>query len=211
MTHPRVPQQLGQRPGHERPRKWLRWLPQGVALAVALALVLVIVALMRGADTTGTTGTTSGTTTAPVGASAGQAAPDFTLTTLHGAPFHLADQRGHVVVLFFMATTCGDCVQGSRDLAQAIQAARVPGAQAVAIDVNPGDSRAGLAAFVQSTGVPAVGPVIWGFDPQGTIAQQYVIQALDTTMVIDPKGRIAYRKDSLVPPAQLAQLVRSLA
>jgi cytochrome oxidase Cu insertion factor (SCO1/SenC/PrrC family) len=32
---------------------------------------------------------------------AGQFAPDFTLTDQSGQPFHLADQRGHRVLLIF--------------------------------------------------------------------------------------------------------------
>ncbi len=33
-------------------------------------------------------------------ATKGQAAPDFTLTDQHGAPFHLADANSAVVVVF---------------------------------------------------------------------------------------------------------------
>jgi cytochrome oxidase Cu insertion factor (SCO1/SenC/PrrC family) len=36
-----------------------------------------------------------------IASAAGQAAPDFTLTDQSGQPFHLADQRGHRVLLIF--------------------------------------------------------------------------------------------------------------
>ncbi len=36
------------------------------------------------------------------------AAPDFTLTDQNGEPFHLGDQRGAVVLLFFGYTSCPD-------------------------------------------------------------------------------------------------------
>ena len=38
---------------------------------------------------------------AQTASAAGQLAPDFTLTDQSGQPFHLADQRGHRVLLIF--------------------------------------------------------------------------------------------------------------
>jgi|GEM_PF-937086 len=206
--------------------RW-RWLPQALGLAVALILLVGVVAFVRAhtdvvapgsttvntsgpaATTTGAAGTTG---SAVAGATSSQpVAPDFTLATLTGAPFHLASQRGHVVVLYFMATTCGTCVQGSYDVAQALLAAQTRGAEAVAIDLNPGDSAADLQAFAQAAGVPMQVPMIWGVDTTGAIARAYHVQALETTVVIDPRGRIAVESLNPIPPQQLAQLIRSLA
>jgi len=39
----------------------------------------------------------------------------------------------------------------------------------------------------------------------------YGVQALETTIVIDPHGQVAYRSDGSVPPDQLAKIVRKLA
>ena len=36
-----------------------------------------------------------------IASATGQTAPDFTLTDQSGQPFHLADQRGHRVLLIF--------------------------------------------------------------------------------------------------------------
>lgn len=38
-----------------------------------------------------------------------RAAPDFTLTGMDGAPLHLADYRGKVVLIHFWATWCAPC------------------------------------------------------------------------------------------------------
>jgi peroxiredoxin len=201
------------------------WLPQVLGLAVALVLLIGVVVLVRAhagvsapaSTTTGNiplaTGTNPTTTgAAPTSASSSQpVAPDFTLATLNGTPFQLANQRGHVVVLYFMATTCGTCAQGSYDVAQAVLAAQTRGAEAVAIDLNPGDSATALRAFAQAAGVPAQAPVIWGVDATGAIARAYRVQALETTVVIDPSGHIAVESLNPIPPQQLAQLVRSLA
>jgi peroxiredoxin len=137
-------------------------------------------------------------------------APDFTLALLSGPPFHLAAQRGHVVVLYFMATGCAGCEPGSTTLAETLTTAHIQGAEALAIDVNGFDRPADLEAFVQSLGIPASAPVHWGVDTTGAIANAYHVQALETTIVIDPQGQIAYRSDGALP-AHLAQIVRNLA
>jgi peroxiredoxin len=138
-------------------------------------------------------------------------APDFTLMTLGGQVFHLASQKGHVVVLYFMATGCAGCEPGSHDLAQTLLAAKIRGAQAVAIDLNSGDRPTDLEAFVQSAGIPASAPIRWGIDTTGAIASAYHVQTLESTVVIDTHGQVAYRSDGAIPPAQLAQIVRNLA
>lgn len=70
---------------------------------------------------------------------------------------------------------------------------------------------ADLQAFVQSAGIPASAPIQWGIDTTGAIASAYNVQTLETTVVIDRHGQIAYRSDGPIPPDQLAQIVRSLA
>lgn len=139
----------------------------------------------------------------------GPRAPDFTLALLSGSPFHLTAERGHVVVLYFMATGCAGCEPGSTALAQALTSAHIQGAEALAIDVSGTDQPADLEAFVQSLRLPASTPVHWGIDTIGAITNAYRVQALETTIVIDPRGQIAYRNDGSVP-SQLAQIVRSL-
>ncbi len=205
-----------QRASRSTPRSPLRGvLLRLMVLAVTLALLVGVFALVHansasapvrsdaakaGAQTTGasTTGLSQG-------------APDFTLTTLGGGSFHLAAQRGHVVVLYFMATACGSCAQGSHDLAQALLSAKTAGAEAVAIDVTSVDSIVDLQEFIQAVGVRATAPIRWGIDVTGTIANAYGVPALETTVVIDKQGQIAYRQDGSVPPEQLAQIVRNLA
>jgi cytochrome c biogenesis protein CcmG/thiol:disulfide interchange protein DsbE len=138
-------------------------------------------------------------------------APDFTLPTLAGTTFHLAAQRGHVVVLYFMATGCAGCEPGSTALAESLASAHIQGAEALAIDVSGSDRSADLEAFVQSLGISASAPVQWGIDTTGAITNAYGVQVLETTVIIDPQGRVAYRNNGSVPSAQLTQIVRNLA
>jgi peroxiredoxin len=191
-------------------------LPRLIVLAVTLALLVGFFALVhattsttapaRSVSSTTRTDTTSASTT-----SRASPAPDFTLPLLSGTTFHLAAQQGHPVVLYFMATTCESCVQGSRDLAQTFLSAKIQGAEALAIDVNSGDRPADLQAFIQGVGINASAPIQWGIDTNDAIASAYGVQTLETTVVIDPHGQVAYRSDGSVPPEQLAQIVRKLA
>jgi peroxiredoxin len=188
-----------------------------IVLAVILALLVGVFVAVRGnsssssarSNTTATGGpTTAGTSTPQLRQV--PTAPDFTVSTLTGTTFHLAAQHGHVVVLYFMATGCAGCEPGSTTLAETLASAHIQGAEALAIDVNGTDQPADLEAFVQSLGVPASAPVHWGIDTTGAITNAYHVQTLETTIVIDPQGQIAYRNDGALP-AQLAQIVRNLA
>jgi peroxiredoxin len=210
-------QHTSQRASRSTPRPALRSvLARIMVLAVMLALLVGVFTLVHANTSTSAparsvSSTTKTNTTGASKTSRTASAPDFTVSLLSGTTFHLAVQQGHVVVLFFMATGCAGCEPGSSDLAQALQSAKVRGAQALAIDVNGTDRPADLQAFVQSLGIPASAPVQWGIDTTGAIASAYNVQTLETTVVIDSHGRIAYRSDGSVPPDQLAQIVRNLA
>ena len=199
------------------PRSPLRRLLRHIImLAVTLAILIGIIALVHANNSTSApvrsvSSSTGAQTTGASTTSRASSAPDFTLLLLSGTSFHLASQQGHVVVLFFMATGCAGCGPGSHDLAQALQSAKIRGAEALAIDLNTGDRPADLQAFVQSLGIPASAPVQWGIDTTGAIASAYGVQALETTVVIDTHGQVAYRSDGAVPPEQLVQIVRNLA
>ena len=191
-------------------------LPRILVLALTFALLVGVFALVHANNGTSTpvrsvSSATGAQTTGAQTSSRTSSAPDFTVPLLSGTTFHLSSQQGHVVVLFFMATGCADCEPGSHDLGQAMQSAKIRGAEALAIDVNGSDRPADLQAFVQSLGIPVSAPVQWGIDTTGAIASTYNVQALETTVVIDPHGQIAYRSDGAVPPEQLAQIVRKLA
>ncbi len=172
-----------------------RLIVGAVTLAVLVAIIVFVRANTSGAATTGQSAT----------------APDFTLSTLSGTTFHLAAQQGHPVVLYFMATTCASCVQGSHNVTEALQSARATGAEVLAIDVNATNRPADLEAFIQSAGIPTSAPIQWGIDTTGAIASAYRVQTLETTVVIDRHGQVAYRQDGSIPPDQLAQLLKNLA
>lgn len=110
-------------------------------------------------------------------------APDFSATTLEGAPIAIHDLRGKVVLLNFWATWCPPC------------RAEMPAIQSV-YQAHPGDM---VVLAVDESESPAVvrdfvSPFHFGFpillDPDGAIAQSYRVQGLPTSFFVDRDGVI---------------------
>src|SRR5579875_2670186 len=189
----------------------LNWgIPLLVGIIAVLALAVCCLGIGSGAASTSSASpqTSGATQSSNVQASS---APDFSLSLLGGKTFHLAQARGHPVVLYFMATTCATCAQGSQQLAQVMQTAHEQGAIALAIDVNSGDRPADLQNFVQSVGEPAATTLQWGIDTNDAIATAYQVQTLETMVVINAQGQIIASNSSPFPPAQLVALLKSAA
>lgn len=121
------------------------------------------------------------------------AAPDFTVPTLDGGTFTLSQalRQGRPVVLFFMAYWCGTCLPEARALARLHQELgdRVA---ILALDVDPTSTPEALAAFREAAGNP---DYLWGFDRDNQVVLAYRVTRLDTTVIIGPDGRVAYRDE----------------
>jgi peroxiredoxin len=206
-----------ERAGTPASNPWRVLVSRILLLAALLGLLIGLFAVVRrhGTSTPARIGATSGRTPS-TGNSGTQSpsheltAPDFTLPTLTGPTFHLAATRGHVVVLYFMAPTCPSCVPDSHTLADTLLSTQQYGVQALAIDVNLEDRPGDLEAFIRSEAIPATTPIQWGIDTTGAITSAYGVLTLETTVVIDRKGEIAYQTNGAFPPDQLAQIIRSL-
>ncbi len=138
------------------------------------------------------------------GSSAGQArsgsgkeqAPNFALTTLDGKQFNLAGQRGKVVALYFMAGWCGSCVPESQSWSKLYPAYKDKGLALLIISVDPNDTPQTIEGFRQAG---KIGPLPWAIDKTGDVSRSLDIQALDSTVIIDREGRIAYRDSAPTP------------
>ena len=131
-------------------------------------------------------------------------APGFAAATVDGPRFALAAQRGHPVVLFFMAAWCTSCLLESNALGQ-IQRTYGSGVRVVLVDIGRGDSPGALRDFVQRSAGPSR---YWVLDSSGKVATLYGVQSLDTTYVIDKSGRIVYSDKLPVGYADLNRVVR---
>ena len=114
--------------------------------------------------------------------SIGKKAPDFTLQTLTGERFNLAEQQGRPVFLNFWATWCSPCLAEMPDM-QKLQQTLGDSILIVGIDDEPADT---VREFVQDHGYT------WTFvlDPDNEVARTYNVSDIPTSVFIDAKGVI---------------------
>ena len=115
-------------------------------------------------------------------AAIGKKAPDFTLQTLTGERFNLAEQRGRPVFLNFWATWCSPCLAEMPDI-EKLQQTLGDSILIVGIDDEPADT---VREFVQNRGYT------WTFvlDPDNEVARTYNVSVIPTSVFIDAKGVI---------------------
>lgn len=117
------------------------------------------------------------------------AAPDFTATTLTGAPLKFSSYRGKVVVLNFWGSWCAPCRGEAPTLAVLSEKYAKDGVSFLGDDV--GDTPTNALSFTQSEGItyPSIN------DPGYQVAQDFgnavLINDTPTTLVIDRTGHIA--------------------
>ncbi|MEV6833647.1 TlpA disulfide reductase family protein [Streptomyces sp. NPDC051133] len=116
--------------------------------------------------------------------------PDLTGPTTDGRRLHLADYKGHVIVLNAWATYCGPCRSEAPTLAHAQKTLAARGLQVVGL--NGGDNTADAAAFIKDhrlgypTLMDAKGRQALRM-PRGTVSQS----GLPYSVFIDRTGHIA--------------------
>ncbi len=149
-----------------------RWpLPVGVAVAVITVAALAYTALTP--DPTPTVGPA--------------AAASFTAATSTGTQVTVPGGKPSAV-LFFSAD-CGTCGPATQALAQA-QAADPQGADYVAVDLDPGETPADIAAFLaanQATNLAVTS------DTDGTLASAFGVTRLSTAVFLGTDGHVVSR------------------
>jgi peroxiredoxin len=163
-----------------------------VLAAAACAAVLAVVLGVTAFGSGGGSGVTylDGTTNALLyGAGHRPLAPDFSGSTLTGAPLSFSSYRGKVVVLNFWGSWCVACREESATLSVVAEQEQPKGVSFLGVDLQ--DTTANALAFVKShdVGYPSVS------DSSGVITLSFSsvvnISATPTTLVIDRTGHIA--------------------
>ena len=158
-----------------------RWWLGGAGAALIGAVVAV--SLLGG---TKSAAPTAVRVNGPAASTVGSVAPAFSVPTLSGAAFVAPTHRP--TLLYFMAGWCGTCIPEAQALGR-LERSVGDRTVLVAVDADPSDSWSSLRSFAQSVGSPGY---IFAKD-DGHIDGAFGVNSLDTTIVLDPSGRVAYR------------------
>ncbi|MCA1695223.1 MAG: redoxin family protein [Actinobacteria bacterium] len=123
---------------------------------------------------------------APGSAAAGAQATSFTASTPSGQ--HVAVPGGKPSVVFFFSATCGTCGPGAHALAVAQQA--TPGANYVAVDIDPSETIADVRQFLTANQADGLA---YATDTGASLTRAYQLAQLSTAIVLDPQGTVVYR------------------
>jgi peroxiredoxin len=129
-------------------------------------------------------------------------ATPFVLLGSDGAPYTLAEQRGHPVLAVFFKTTCSTCAMTFPYLERLYQ---TYGKQGLAVWGISQDTLADTLAFAVDRG--ATFPML--LDTAWDVSQSYAVEGVPTLVLIGSDGVVAYRgvsfnKDHLNEIARLA-------
>lgn len=169
---------------------WVPWLVLAAVVFIPALRVPVVGTLQRGLLATGIMQPTLPETPVPTQLTAATVYPDVPLFTLDGQPTNLRALRGKTVFFNIWATWCPPCV------------AELPGIQAlydkvdkqkvafvlVSFDQNPKKAQ----AFIRRKGYTV--PVYF---PAAPLPPAFDSQAIPTTLILTPDGRIATRHEGM--------------
>jgi thiol-disulfide isomerase/thioredoxin len=142
-------------------------------------------------------------TAGPAGAAtpAAPAAPDFVIETVAGERFRLSDRQGKVVGVLFLASWCASCVLEAEAWGRLQREYGPDRLEVLLVSADPGDTPADLEQFRRwAQGTPERH---WAIDQDGrALVLPFGVHALDTTLIFDRQGRLAYR-DAVPSPYEL--------
>ncbi len=174
-----------------------------VAAIVAVAAIAIILFIASGQ---------SRADTGVQNVTVGSIAPDYLFTAANGSIVNLSAYRGHLTVLWFVATWCPTCIQGNEVLNQNYQFFKQRGIKVIEVELyrdlgynGPPISDFVIsyapAAYYNGTIVPAISGynMTAAYDPKGY---------LDIYYVISSKGIVLYSNGE--PSSTLGQLEHAI-
>jgi thiol-disulfide isomerase/thioredoxin len=132
----------------------------------------------------------SSSTTSVAKTEVGSPMPEYTALNLDGSKFDLAAKRDKVVLLNVWATWCGPCRFEIPELQRLHEQYGARGLEVIGVSVDEGDP-AGVRTFVADQKKMAY-PIV--LDPDGTIANLLQTSVLPTSIVVDRRGKIVWKR-----------------
>jgi peroxiredoxin len=177
-----------------------------IVAAVGLLAIIAVGLLHPGSTPTGSTSTSS-SSGAPVGLQVGDAAPNFTLTTLNGKQVSLSDFRGKPVMINFWYGTCPGCIAETPGIERFYAAQKAAGKDLVILAVNSVDDAPTAQQFVQQYGMTYT-PML---DDNQRVIILYNLTATPTSYFIDRQGIIRFVQVGPIDEATLQQKVAEIS
>lgn len=165
-------------------------------LTIVLAFILALAAGC-GAGKPAPTPPAAGT-----GVTAGKTAPALGLTGLDGKA-HALPEAGKLTVINFWATWCPPCRE---ELPELDKFAKAHAGDLAFCAVNLQEPADKVQGFLKQNGYSL--PVL--LDGEGTVARAWRVNAIPTTVVIDKKGVVRFRKTGPVTAAELEGVIKGL-
>ncbi|UCG13393.1 MAG: TlpA family protein disulfide reductase [Deltaproteobacteria bacterium] len=116
-------------------------------------------------------------------------APDFRLDTVSHQRFYLNQYRGKVVVLLFWTTYCNICKQEKLALDKLHDALGPKGVVVASVCTDP-ENIDSVRQIIKGLGVSY--PTL--LDRGARVARKYSVQAVPTTVIVGPEGRLCFRR-----------------
>ncbi|NOX09316.1 MAG: TlpA family protein disulfide reductase [Gammaproteobacteria bacterium] len=135
-----------------------------------------------------------------------QTPPGFTLMDLDGEPHQLSDYLGSTVIVSFWASWCPPCRKEMPSMERAWQRLKGQGVQFLAVNVGENEETVFLFTADYDISFPLL------LDLDGKITEQWPVQGLPTTFVLNPAGKIVYQAvgGREWDEPELLKLIRSL-
>ena len=165
---------------------------------VFLLVLLAVVSCKRGEQPVTQTGTTTSAPTQPAPTATSTAAqtevgtpmPEYAALNLDGSKFDLAAKRDKVVLLNVWATWCGPCIYEIPELQKLHDQYAPRGLEVIGVSVDESGAES-VRSFVAEQKKMAY-PIV--LDAEGKIANLLQTTVLPTSVLVDHKGRIVWKK-----------------
>lgn len=141
----------------------------------------------------------------------GRQAPAFTAQATDGSTVRFpADYRGHLVLLYFWASWCGDCRQETPNLMRAYEVGQPAGLQVLGISLDVADGAQKLAEYARANRMEW--PEIFdGKKWDAAVAQLYYIRSIPTALLIDgDTGKIVAGATEMAGDKMAATVTRAI-